>query len=179
MSTETLDRDRAVLVVVDVQEAFRTAIPGFEALAAGTGVLVRAARALGIPLVVTEQYPRGLGETVPEVREHLEGIPRLAKTVFSAARADGFGLEGRRQALLCGVEAHVCVSQTALDLLGRGSQVHVAADATGSRTAANREAGLRRMERAGAVLSTVEMALFELVGRAGTADFKAIQGLVK
>ena len=179
MSAATLDRERAALVVVDVQEAFRPAVDGFEQVAERSAVLAQGARVLGLPLIVTEQYPRGLGSTVAEVVEHLEGVPRIAKTEFSAARAEGFDLGGRDQALVCGIEAHVCVSQTVLDLLGRGVEVHVATDAVASRSPADRETGLRRMEEAGAVLSSVEMALFELLGAAGSDEFKAIQALVK
>jgi nicotinamidase-related amidase len=179
VSAATLDRERAALVVVDVQEAFRSAVDGFERVAERSAVLAQGARVLGMPLIVTEQYPRGLGSTVSEVVEHLEGVPRLEKTAFSAARAEGFDLGGRDQALVCGIEAHVCVSQTVLDLLDRGVEVHVAADAVTSRSPDDREAGLRRMERAGAVLSSVEMALFELLGTSGSDEFKAIQGLIK
>lgn len=174
-----LERDRAALVVVDVQEAFRPAVGEFEAVAANAAALVQGARELDIPVVVTEQYPRGLGETVPEVAEHLDGIPRLEKVVFSAARAEGFDLHGRDQALVCGIETHVCVSQTVHDLLDRDVEVHVATDAVTSRSAANRRVGLAKMERAGAVLSSVETALFELVGAAGSDEFKAVQRLVK
>jgi nicotinamidase-related amidase len=174
-----LERERTVLVVVDVQEAFRKAVEGFDEIARRTAILVQGAAVLGVPVVVTEQYPRGLGDTVPELLEHLGEAPRLAKTVFSAARAEGFDLHGREQALVCGVEAHVCVSQTVLDLLAGGTEVHVAADAAGSRRASDRALGLERMERAGATLSGTEMALFELVGRAGTDDFKAVQGLIR
>jgi nicotinamidase-related amidase len=177
--TGVLDRERAALVVVDVQEGFRRAVGEFEAVARNAGVLVQGARTLGLPIVVTEQYPKGLGNTVPEVARHLEGVPRLEKLVFSACRADGFDLQGRDQVLVCGIETHVCVSQTAHDLLAEGIEVHVATDASSSRTAANRRVGLAKMERAGAVLSSVETALFELVGAAGSDEFKAIQGLVK
>jgi nicotinamidase-related amidase len=174
-----LERDRAALVVVDVQEAFRGAVSEFDAVVRAAGVLVQGARLLGLPIVVTQQYPRGLGETVPEVAEHLDGIPRLDKEVFSACRADGFDLGARDQALVCGVEAHVCVSQTVHDLIERGVEVHVATDAVSSRSAANRRVGLAKMERAGAELSSVETALFELLGRAGTDEFKAVQGLIR
>jgi len=174
-----LDRERTALVVVDVQEAFRPAVGEFDAVAANAGVLVQAARELGLPVTVTEQYPRGLGRTVPEVAAHLDGIERHEKTVFSAVRADGFSLDGRDQALVCGIEAHVCVHQTVADLLDAGVETHVAADAVTSRTALNRRLGLERMEAAGAVVTSTEMGLFELVGRAGTPEFKAIQALIR
>jgi len=174
-----LDRERAALVVVDVQEGFRPVIDGFEELARQTAILVQGAHVLGMPVVVTEQYPKGLGPTVPEVAEHLDGAEPLAKTVFSAPCADGFDLAGRDQALVCGIEAHICVMQSVLDLRERGVDVEVAADATSSRTAGNKAIGLERMREGGAGLTSVETALFELLGRAGTDEFKQIQGLVR
>ena len=176
--SRVLERDRAALVVVDVQEAFRPAVGEFDTVARNAGILVQGARELGLPVVVTEQYPRGLGETVPEVAEHLDGVERHPKTVFSAARAEGFDLRGREQALVCGIEAHVCVEQTVQDLLDRGVEVHVAADAVTSRTALNRRLGVEKMERSGAWITSTEMALFELLGEAGTPEFKAVQKLV-
>jgi nicotinamidase-related amidase len=174
-----LDRDRAALVVVDVQEAFRPVVLDFEAVASQVARLIQGAQALDVPVVATEQYPKGLGKTVPEVAEHLVGVEPIEKVCFSAAEADGFDLGGREQALVCGIESHVCVSQTAHDLLDRGVEVHVARDAVSSRTAENRDVGLHKMERSGAVITSVETALFELVGAAGTDEFKAVQALVK
>jgi nicotinamidase-related amidase len=174
-----LDRDRAALVIVDVQEGFRPAVLDFERVARNAGVLAQGARTLGLPVVVTEQYPKGLGPTAPEVVEHIDGSGPVEKTVFSAARAEGFDLGGRDQALICGIETHVCVWQTAADLLGQGTNVHVARDAVTSRTGENRQLGLERMRDAGAVITSVETALFELLGEAGGPEFKAIQGLIK
>jgi nicotinamidase-related amidase len=179
VSSPKLDPGRAALVIVDVQEGFRRAIDGFERLAAATATLLRGAIVLGVPVVVTEQYPRGLGPTVPEVAEHLPaGLEPITKTVFSAVAADGFDLSGRDQAIVCGIEAHVCVNQTVLDLLAAGVEVHVVRDAVGSRAEENRELGLAKAERAGAWQTSVETALFELLGEAGGEDFKAVQGLV-
>ena len=175
-----LERDRAALIVVDVQEAFRPAVRKFDKVAANVATLVEGAKALGVPIIVTEQYPRGLGSTVPEVAEHLpEGTEPIDKVCFSAAEAEGFDLGGRAQAIVCGIEAHVCVSQTAHDLMSRGVQVHVVRDAVSSRTEENRDLGLRKMEGSGAVITSVEMALFELLGAAGTPEFKTVQALVK
>jgi nicotinamidase-related amidase len=171
-----LERERAALVVVDVQEGFRP-YESFDAVARGCGRLVEGARVLGVPIVATEQYPKGLGTTAPEVG--LQDEPRVEKTVFSAARADGFDLDGRDQALVCGIEAHVCVSQTVHDLLARGVEVHVPADAVGSRNAIDYERALPRLEQAGAVVTTVESALLELCERAGTPEFKEVQALIK
>jgi nicotinamidase-related amidase len=184
-----LDRERVALVVVDVQEGFRP-YASFAGVAESCAKLVRAARILDVPRVVSEQYPKGLGHTAPEVglrggedgddgREDdlKEGVV-IEKTVFSAARAAGFDLGGRSQAVVCGIETHVCVSQTVHDLLGQGVEVHVPADAVGSRHEIDYERGLERLERAGAVVTTVEAALFELLERAGTPEFKAIQKLI-
>jgi nicotinamidase-related amidase len=170
-----LEREKATLVVVDVQEGFRS-YATFEAIVQACSKLVRATRILEVPRIVSEQYPKGLGHTAPEVG--LEDEPRIEKTVFSAARADDFELAGRTQAIVCGIETHVCVSQTVHDLLGSGIEVHVPADAVGSRHQLDYERGLERMERAGAVVTTVESVLFELLERAGTPEFKQIQRLI-
>jgi nicotinamidase-related amidase len=180
MSAAKLDRERAALVVVDVQEAFRKALPTFDEVAASVGTLVEGTEAMGVPIVVTERYPQGLGRTVPEVADHLpDGIAPIEKVRFSATEAEGFDLHGRDQALVCGIETHVCVNQTVLDLLDRGIEVHVAADAVGSRTDENRELGLHKAERAGAVLTSVETALFELLRGSDAPEFKQVQALVK
>ncbi|HLL91603.1 MAG TPA: isochorismatase family protein [Solirubrobacteraceae bacterium] len=181
-----LQRDRAALVVVDVQEGFRP-YASFAGVASACAKLVEAARILALPALVSEQYPKGLGHTAPEVG--LRDEITIEKSVFSAARAEGFdrwladvrsvGPEGSRQAIVCGIEAHVCVSQTVHDLLAGGIEVHVPADAVGSRHDIDYECGLERMVRAGAVVTTVESALFELLERAGTPEFKAVQALIK
>ena len=175
-----LDRERAALVVIDVQEAFRKALPEFGEVAAASAKLVQGAEAMGVPVIVTEQYPRGLGETVPEVAEHLpDGTEPIDKVCFSATEADGFDLGGRDQALVCGIETHVCVNQSVLDLLGSGVEAHVAEDAVGSRTPENKRLGLHKMERAGAVVTSVETALFELLRGSDAPEFKQVQALVK
>jgi nicotinamidase-related amidase len=178
-----LERGRSVLVVVDVQEAFRPAVVDFDRIVQNVAVLVQGARVLDIPVLVTEQYPKGLGRTVPEVNRHLDGIEPIEKLCFSAAEAGEFAERlsesGREQVLLSGIESHVCVNQTADDLLRGGSEVHVASDAVSSRTVENRNLGLQKMERAGAVITSVETALFELLRAAGTPEFKEIQKLVK
>ncbi len=179
MTVAKLDPSRAVLLVVDIQEAFRSAIPNFDSVVAAATTMVRGAEAIGIPIIVTEQYPKGLGATVPELAEHLpDGVRAVEKTAFSAAAAEGFDLAGREQAIVCGIEAHVCVNQTVLDLLDGGVEVHVLADGVGSRQEANRELALGKAERAGAWLTSVETALFELLGNAGDERFKRVQRLV-
>lgn len=165
--------------MIDVQEAFRKAIPGFDEVASAVATMVRGATLMGVPIVVTEQYPKGLGRTVPAVAEHLPpGTEPVEKVRFSAAEAEGFDLGGRDQALVCGIETHVCVNQTTLDLLEGGVDVQVVSDAVGSRSPENRELGLRRAERAGAGLTSVEMALFELLGGSDAEEFSAVQELV-
>ncbi|MBV9923585.1 MAG: hydrolase [Acidobacteria bacterium] len=180
----TLEAGRAALAVVDVQEAFRPHIPDFAVLAARCGLVVRAARLLGLSVVVTEQYPKGLGRTAAEVADAFaEGFEPIEKTAFSSCGAQAFvaRLEaaGARQVLLCGLEAHVCVNQTAHDLLARGYQVHLLTDCVSSRTAENRQAGLDKMLRSGALPSSTELALFELMRDARHEQFKAIQKLIK
>lgn len=170
-----LERGETALVVVDIQEGFRP-YASFAGVADASRKLVRAARILEVPTIVSEQYPKGLGHTAPEVG--LDDERTIEKTVFSAARADGFDLGERAQAIVCGIETHVCVSQTVHDLLDRGVEVHVPADAVGSRHEIDYERGLERMERAGAIVTTVESSLFELLGRAGTPEFKSVQALI-
>ena len=176
---DLLSRDRAVLLVVDVQEAFRKAVPGFDRIAEATGTLVGGAVEMQLPIVCTEQYPKGLGATVPEVASRLpEASAPIPKTRFSAAGAEGFDLGDRDQVVLCGVEAHVCVAQTAIDLLSRGIDVRIVEDAVGSRSESDRDVGLRRIIEAGGVASSVESSLFELLGEAGTPEFKSVQKMI-
>ena len=170
-----LSRERAALVVVDVQQGFRP-YASFARVARACATLLQAARILELPAIVSEQYPKGLGHSAPELG--LQDERPIEKTVFSAARAEGFDLAGAEQAIVCGIETHVCVSQTVHDLLADGIEVHVPADAVGSRHGIDYERGLERLERAGAVVTTVEAALFELLERAGTPEFKAVQKLI-
>jgi nicotinamidase-related amidase len=170
-----LTRDRTALIVVDVQQGFRP-YASFESVADACATLLEAARILGLRALVSEQYPKGLGHSAPELG--LQDEQLIEKTVFSAARAEGFDLAGAEQAIVCGIETHVCVSQTVHDLLANGIEVHVPADAVGSRHHIDYECGLERIVGAGAVLSTVETALFELLERAGTPEFKAVQKLI-
>ena len=137
-----------------------------------------------MPVVVTEQYPKGLGRTAEEIRAALPaGLEPIEKTAFSACSAREFGAQlaaaGVRQVLVCGIEAHICVNQTAHDLLARGLQVHLLTDCISSRTPQNRQAGLDKMLRSGAVPSSAELALFELMRDARHEQFKAIQKLIK
>ena len=178
-----LTRAKAGLVVVDVQERLLPAIFERERVLQNCVRLIQGAAVLQLPIFATEQYRLGLGPSVPEVAAAIPGFAPLEKLAFSACGATGFAaaLEQKQvsEALLCGIEAHVCVTQTCLDLLDQGFRVFVAADAVSSRTPENYRFGLDRMRAAGAVIVSTEMALFELLERAGTAEFKQILNLVK
>ncbi len=176
--------DNAVVVVVDLQDAFRQPIFEFDEIVARTAVVVQAAKLLNLPVLVTEQYPQKLGATVPQIQSVLpEGVAIVDKTAFSCCGASIFmeQLERlrRRQVVLCGIETHVCMSQTAHDLLARGYQVHVLEDCASSRTPQNREIGLAKMRRSGALPSSSEMALFELMVDSKHEQFRAISKLLK
>lgn len=180
----TLDPQRAALVVIDVQEGFRHAIPDFAETAARIALVAHGARLLGLSVFVTEQYPQGLGRTAGEVRAVLsEDFEPVEKTAFSSCGARQFLAQlegaGARQVLLCGLEAHVCVNQTAHDLLARGYQVHLLLDCITARTAQNRQIGLDKMRSSGALPSSIETALFELMRDARHEQFKAVQRLIK
>jgi nicotinamidase-related amidase len=178
-----LSRAKAGLVVVDVQERLLPAIFEQQRVVQNTLRLIKGAAILRVPIFATEQYRKGLGPTVTEVAAAIPGFAPMEKLAFSACGAGGFltALKRRKvtEVILCGIEAHVCVSQTCLDLLDGGFRVFVAADAVSSRTPENCRFGLDRMRAAGAVIVSTEMALFELLERAGTEEFKQVLNLVK
>ena len=178
-----LTQDATALAIIDVQEKLVAAMPERMTLVANLRTVVRGARILDLPVLWVEQYPQGLGSTISEVAELLPGFEPRPKNCFSACGLQEFveALEatGRRQVLLVGLESHVCVYQTAIHLLESGYHVEVVGDAVCSRTQENKQAGLRRMERAGAEITSVEMALFELLGRADRPQFKEISSLVR
>jgi nicotinamidase-related amidase len=178
-----LDRQAAILLVVDIQERLAAAMAERERVEAGARRLIEGARILGVPVVHTEQYPRGIGPTVAGLREALGDRPAVEKITFDCCREPAFlpplAAAGRKTVVLCGMETHICVLQTCLGLLERGYGVHVAADAVCSRDAANSRVGLELMRDAGAVVTCTETVLFQLLERAGTPEFKAVQQLVK
>ena len=178
-----VNRAQAGLLVVDIQEKLLPAMFEKERVTANSEKLIRGARILGVPVVVTEQYRKGLGPTVPGIAAAMEKFAPLEKLTFSACGAAGwraaFNKADVSDMVLCGIECHVCVTQTCLDLLDSSFTVFVAADATSSRTAENYRAGLERMRDSGAVIVSTEMILFELLGRAGTDEFKQVLNLVK
>lgn len=178
---ETLARARAMLLVIDVQERIN-GVMADQGHVSRLETLVDAFRALDLPVIATEQYPKGLGPTLPSLLERLPSPP-LEKATFSCMRepevAAALEAARARQVVVAGIETHVCVTQTALDLLHAGFQVQVPHDAVNSRRGRDREWALRRMAAAGAVITSTESALFELLERCGTGDFKTVSKLVK
>jgi nicotinamidase-related amidase len=179
-----LDPARTLVLLVDVQERLAPAMPSGDLarLVKYAQALLAGARELGIPILATEQYPKGLGPTLPGLRELVPGAP-LVKMHFSCAADPGFAAalqaSGRRQILVAGMETHVCVFQTARDLVAAGYEVQVCADAVASRTEEHRRVGLELCRAAGALVTTAETALFDLLGLCGTAAFKKVSALVK
>lgn len=176
--------ERAVLVVVDVQEKLLPPIFEKERVLAGARLLLRTARTLELPVVLTTQYQKGLGPTVPEIRELVPDLEPLDKTAFGCFGSAGFEqrlrqLAGRDQLLVAGIESHICVCQTVLGALAAGYTVHLASDAVSSRSEADWRVGLSRMERAGAWISSTEMAVYELLGRSDSPAFKQILPYLK
>ena len=175
--------ENTVLVLIDVQERLIVAMHEREALVASLTRLLRGAVALGVPVLVTEQIPEKLGATVPALAAAAGSQGAIVKSCFSCAGAPAF-LEriralGRTQVVLCGIEAHVCVYQTARDLLDAGYHVEVVVDAVSSRSPGNRRIALDRLVREGAAVTSVEMTLFELQRVASGDTFKALLGIVK
>lgn len=181
-----LKREETLLAVIDVQERLAPAIHEVDAVVANLERLIRGTYLLNVPAVVTEQYVKGLGPTVPELRRALEeshAYRPIEKLCFSSAGCADFmetvRLHERKRVVLAGVETHVCVYQTAIDLIARGYEVQVVADAVSSRTPRNRDIALQRLAAEGAKLTSTEMCLFELTETSGTDEFRAISKLVK
>ncbi len=174
-----------VVVVVDVQERLFNAMDAErrDDMVTTVKILVSSARRLGVPVLVTEQYPKGLGRTLPEVRSLLGEAPAFEKTAFSCAEADGFMERlralGTDHVILTGIEAHVCVLLTALDLLTRGLRVSIVADAVCSRRPANLEIGLGQARQAGAVVTATETVVFQLLGSADSDAFRELSKLLR
>jgi nicotinamidase-related amidase len=178
-----LSRQRAALLVVDVQERLWAVMRDRQRLAERIAVIIKACELLRIPVFTTEQYPKGLGPTIGPIRETLAASAPLVKMTFSCCGLEqlprSLTQQGVEQLLLVGIEAHVCVLQTALDLQSRGFQVHLLVDAISSRHEIDQQITLRRLSQAGVVLSTVEMAVFELMETAEAPEFKEVSKLIK
>ena len=180
-----VEKKNAILVMIDLQGALVKAMASeiVTRVIRNSQILIAFAREMGIPILVTEQYPKGLGETIPEMKKELEGIAPIEKMSFSCCQMDSFKgqLEnsGRKEVILCGIEAHVCVLQTAAELLQQGYGVHVVADAVCSRRKLDWETGLRWMEKKGAMILTTEIIAFQLLKEAGTDEFKRLSKLLR
>ena len=179
------DRKEAVLVIVDVQDALMKQMDqevGKEVIR-NIQTLLAFTKEMSIPILITEQYPKGLGKTVPKIKTELEGILPIEKLSFSCCGVKAFNEKlnqsGRRQVILTGIETHVCVLQTADDLMQKGYAVHAAADAICSRRKLDWEIGLRWMEKKGAMISTTEIIAFRLLKEAGTEEFRRLSKLLK
>lgn len=185
MDKFTLKRDDSLLVIVDIQERLAVAMSEKERekVITNTLHLIEAAKLLAVPLIITEQYPKGLGTTVPEVRNAVQSYAPIEKITFSCC-GEQFFMEAlqeisRKQIILVGMETHVCVLQTCIDLLVEGYDLHVVSDAICSRTKQNYMTALEYMRDAGAVITCTETVLFQLLMKAGTEEFKAISKRIK
>lgn len=178
-----LNKEKTALVIIDFQEAFRKS-PDFEEVESNISKIVRGFRILNLPIIVTEQYPKGLGRTTEGILSVLpERFKCIEKSSFSSCGANQFleklNATNTKQVLICGLETHVCVNQTAHDLLNEGFQVHVLVDAVSSRFPHNKKIGLKKMFGSGVIPSSVEMALFELMQDSKHEQFKEIQKIIK
>jgi nicotinamidase-related amidase len=179
-----LGSDDTALLVIDMQTAFAPVIERFTEIVNACRILVEGFGVLGAPVVVSQQYPKGLGETVPDILGALPpGTPVVDKVRFSVVGVPGLDAAirstGRQRVVVAGIEAHVCVNQSVHDLLAAGYEVILATDAIGSRHPSDRHAGIEKCISAGAVRSTVETVLFEMLEQAGGDQFKTISKLVR
>lgn len=184
MHSKLLNIENSVLVVVDVQEAFRSVINDFAMIASSISTVVRGFQILDVPIFVTEQYPKGLGRTAEEILRTLpDDFEVFEKTAFSSCGSDSFVEKlkeaNAKQIILCGLETHVCVNQTAHGLLDQGFEVHLLTDCVGSRFEHDKKAGIAKMISSGVVTSSMEMALFELMRDARHEKFKEVQALIR
>lgn len=182
---QMLERNHTALIIVDLQEKLVPHIFEKERVLRNTQLLIRLAQIFGIPIVMTTQYAKGLGATVPEIASLLPNITPLDKATFGCFDNEGFTQALRRlgsginTVVLAGIESHICVTQTALGALANGYLVHVASDAISSRTEHNWRVGLNRMERSGALVSSTEMIIYELLARSDTPEFKQMLQYLK
>lgn len=179
-----LDGAHTALAIIDMQEGFRSVISDFAETAARIALVAHAAQLLNIPVIVTEQYPKGLGPTATEIQAVLpDDLEIIEKTAFSSCGAKSFEAELESSqalhVLVCGIEAHICVNQTTHDLLERGYRVHLLTDCITARSVHNKQVAFSKMQQSGALPSSTEMALFELMRDAKHKQFKAIQKLIK
>ena len=183
MKSELLDKNRSVLVLIDFQEKLFPNVHEYQSVLARIDLLLFATNLLHVPVLITEQYPKGLGGTIENIRKVIPQVHPLEKLSFSCLGASGFKewltSFRRDQILLAGIETHICVAQTAMDLVSQGGNVFVVADATSSRRPLDAQIALHRLDRAGLTITTAEAVVFEWLRRAGTEEFKAIQPKLK
>lgn len=184
MPIHKLDANHSQLVIIDIQPKLCAVMPetAVSSTLQNTAILAQAASALEIPITITEQYPQGLGETVPDIRAHLGQISAITKTAFSACDEPKFNQQlhrDRPQVIIAGMEAHICVLQTALDLLATGKQVYVVEDAVVSRNPANQANALMRLRQAGCVITNTESVVFECLRNAQHPQFKTLSKLIR
>jgi nicotinamidase-related amidase len=183
MKPVLLDRDQSQLVVIDVQEKLANVMPDeIASVVRHIGILMEASKRLSIPMIVTEQYPKGLGSTVKSLEPYLQSHKVIEKTQFSGMAVPAFRQQLSSdfgQIVLVGMESHICVLQTAIDLLNEGKTVFVVSDAVISRTSTNRMNALLRLRQAGAIITNTESVVFEWLREAKGDDFKALSQLIK
>lgn len=182
MNKFILDRDQAVLMVIDIQERLVPAMSVADQVIHNTNILISAAKEFSMPIITTEQYPRGLGNTVPELKDNINSNYLFEKTSFTAYTEEvksALTQLARKKIIITGMETHVCVFQTIRDLLAEGYEVFIASDAVCSRTKENYHNGLRLIENMGAVVTNTETIIFDLLKQAGTPEFKVLSKLIK
>lgn len=182
MNKFVLDREDTALVVIDIQEKLAAAMADKDSVIANNDILLDTAKELELPIIATEQYPKGLGRTVPELLPKLETGRIFAKMSFDACAGpleEALRATERNTVIVTGIETHVCVYQTVRSFIEAGFTVHVPCDAVTSRTEANKENGLALMEALGAVITNTETVVFDLIKIAGTPEFKTLSSLIK
>ncbi|UCG71235.1 MAG: hydrolase [Thermoplasmata archaeon] len=178
-----LTKENTALVVVDVQEKLLPYVVDKEKVVDNIKMMIKFAHIMDIPVILTEHYPKGLGTTVTEINEVLKEYSPKKKVIFSCFGSPGFSKKIKeldvKRIMICGIESHICVEQTTLDAMDSGYEVHVIADAISSRTRMNRDFGIDKMRQFGAIISSTEMAMYEIMERADTEEFKEVLKLVK
>ena len=182
MNKFTLLKEESLLLIIDIQEKLAPAMKYGKEVIQNTNVLISAAEEMNMPIIVTEQYPKGLGQTVTEINDRLEDALKFEKTMFSACTdevATALEAEGKKKIIITGMETHVCVFQTARDLIGLGYDVFIVSDGVSSRTKENYRNGLDLIRDMGGVVINTETILFDLMKKAGTPEFKVLSKLIK
>ena len=182
-SSHMIIRDEACLVVVDVQEKLFPYVENREEIKKKIIKLIKTSKLFSIPILVSEHYPKGLGRTIDEILKEIETVPKIEKVTFSCGGSEDFNEKlssiGKKKIILCGIETHICVAQTVFDMLENGYKIFVAADAVSSRKSLDHNLGVERMREAGAVITTTEAVMYELMEEAANPLFKEFLKLVK